>query len=210
MGLVALIRRLIMTIITFTAPYYWYASFAPRLRANPNPPMTSGDVYAFAVFFLLPLLFSAFENTRKSDAGPLWGFVFGISLACGSCCGYQYFIGYPIWEFIAGIIFLSIIFGLGYGFGGMFVGSVFVGIWEWQKSAQLRAPAPATPKKFPALKQPPLSVVAAKKIICHKCDQSIPDTDSFCVYCGARIKSRIFADACSCTFLSQYTRYFCS
>lgn len=137
MWLVALIRRCIMVVIVFAAPFYYYSLLAPRISQNPSP--TSGDIYGIAALFLLPLVFSAFEVTRKDATGVIWGGIFGVSLACSFIYSYNYFIGYPIIAMVFYYPFLSLVFGIGYFYGGMFVGAVFLGLWEWKNSAKIRA-----------------------------------------------------------------------
>jgi len=126
-----------MTAIVFVIWFFWYGSIAQRLPSAQY--YTSSDIYGLVLIFLLPLFFSAFESTRKGESSALWGFIFGFSFTFGMVLGYNYFIGYPVWLAVLYIMFLGIFFALVYGFGGAFLGSIFSGIWKWQKSAQLRA-----------------------------------------------------------------------
>lgn len=125
-------------------------------------------------FFILgtPLLWSALEQSS------VWGFIFGMSLGAR---GFIYWnINLARGSFLIGlIIYCGLCAGLG-SLGGWVVS-------KWGRGKTVLPPTYA-----PAPSRASTRSLLAKLIRCRKCGRAIPDTDKYCVYCGVRIKRRIF------------------
>jgi len=176
------LRRILMAIIIFGLSFTIYYPIAQR-PAYASDSLRDSFYLEFAIVLLVTFLFSALEK------GLGWPFIFGNSLTWGLVFGYNFFFGYPYWLIVLYLIVEGLFFGFLYVFLGA-VGQSFIGWVRNRKiSAQLRARAPTN---VPAPLRASTRSVLAKKIRCRKCGHAIPDTDEYCVYCGVRLKKRIF------------------